>query len=63
MYKITASIDIHILPYMEEDENIIGVTCYETLPEMKADLIGRLDYIASKVSDLTLKRIKEGIKL
>ena len=48
---------------MEEDENIIDVKCYETLPEMKADIIGHLDYLASKVSDLTLKRIKEGVKL
>jgi hypothetical protein len=63
MYKITTSVDVHILPYMEEDENIIGVTCYETLPQMKLDLLGRLDYLASKINDLTLKRIKEGIKL
>ena len=63
MYKITASINIHILPYIEEDENILDVKCYKTLPEMKEDVIGHLDYLASKVSDLTLKRIKEGVKL
>ena len=63
MYKISTSIDVHILPYIEDDEKIMGVTCYETLPQMKLDLLGRLDYLASKINDLTLKRIKEGIKL
>lgn len=63
MYKISTSIDIHILPYIEDDEKIMGVTCYETLPEMKTDLLGHLDYLASKINDLTLKRIREGVTL
>lgn len=63
MYKISVSVNVHIFPYIEDDEHIVDVTCYETLSEMKADLIGHLDYISSKVSDLTMKRIKEGITL
>ena len=63
MYKITASINIHILPYIEDDERIIGTTCYKTLPEMKADILKHLDYLASRIDGLTLKRIKEGVTL
>jgi len=63
MYKISASVNIHILPYIEDDENIIDVTCYKTLSEMKTDVLKHLDYISSKINDLTMKRIKEGITL
>ena len=63
MYKISVSVNVHILPYIEDDEHIKDVTCYETLPEMKEKLIAHLDYIASRVSDLTMKRIREGITL
>lgn len=63
MYKISTSIDIHILPYIEDDEKIMGVTCYETLPEMKAALNKRLEYLSSRINDLTLKRIREGVTL
>lgn len=61
MYKITVSVNVHILPYIEDDEHIRDVKCFETLPEMKAEIIGQLDYIASKVEGLTMKRIREGV--
>lgn len=63
MYKITTSINIHILPYMEEDENIIDVQCFETLPEFKQYMLSQLTRIQERVEKLTMKRIKEGITL
>ena len=60
-YKITASINVHILPYIEDDEHIIDVTWYTTGAEMKKDILAHLEHISSRIEDLTMKRIKEGV--
>ena len=62
-YKITMSIEVHVLPYMEEDEYIHDCVCVKTLPECKQYLLERLTYLQNRVDKLTMKQIKEGVKL
>ena len=62
-YKITLSINVHILPYMEEDENIRDCTCYETLPEFKEEALTYLSAIADRIEKLTMKQIRLGVQL
>jgi hypothetical protein len=62
-YKISLSISVHVLPYMEDDEYVRDVKCFETLPEFKAHALERLDYIKNQIDKLTMKRIKEGVQL
>lgn len=63
MYKISTSINIHILPYIEDDENIKDVQCFKTLPEFKVYMLSQLARIQGRIEKLTMKRIKEGITL
>ena len=62
-YKITLSINVHILPYMEEDENIRDCMCFETLPEFKKHVLERLAYIKNKIDKLTMKQVRLGVQL
>ena len=62
-YKITMSIEIHVLPYMQEDEFIHDCVCVSTLSECKQYLLERLIYLQNRLDKLTMKQIKEGVKL
>lgn len=61
MYKISVSVNIHILPYIEDDECITDVDCFKTLPQCKQYINERLAYIKNKVDHMTMKQIKEGV--
>lgn len=62
-YRITSSINVHILPYLEDDEFVRGVNCFETLPAFKQDMLEQLAKIKHKVDKLTMKQITQGVEL
>ena len=61
MYKISVSVNVHVLPYIEDDECIIDVDCFETLTQCKQHINERLAYIKNRVDNMTMKQIKEGV--
>lgn len=61
MYKISVSVNVHVLPYIEDDEHIFDIHCFDTLPQCKQHINERLAYIKNRVDNLTMKQIKEGV--